>query len=145
MFRWGVLACLCTLSFSSPARAITQEEAQHTAANTNNRGSNDDQDEAVRNAMMALMNLAALNIPAQVRLNQLSTNLTRLKMSLAKPLPQRFVMVNIPAAAVEAVEAQKVVSRHTAIVGKVDRPSPIVNSVLSLACSGTQTCRVHTR
>ncbi len=73
---------------------------------------------------------AALNIPAAVRLNQLSTNLTRLKMSTQK-LPPRFVMVNIPAAQVEAVENGVVVSRHTAIVGKVDRPSPIVNSKIS--------------
>jgi murein L,D-transpeptidase YcbB/YkuD len=70
---------------------------------------------------------AAMNIPAAVRLNQLATNLTRLKMLTAK-LPSRFVMVNIPAAQVEAVENGRVVSRHTAIVGKVDRPSPIVNS-----------------
>ena len=71
--------------------------------------------------------LAAMNIPAQVRLNQLATNLTRLKMLTAK-LPPRFVFVNIPAAQVEAVENGVVVSRHTAVVGKVDRPSPIVNS-----------------
>lgn len=70
---------------------------------------------------------AALNVPAAVRLNQLSTNLTRLKMSTQK-LPERFIMVNIPAAQVEAVENGVVASRHTAIVGKVDRPSPIVNS-----------------
>jgi murein L,D-transpeptidase YcbB/YkuD len=70
---------------------------------------------------------AALNVPAAVRLNQLSTNLTRLKMSTQK-LPARFIMVNIPAAQVEAVENGLVASRHTAIVGKVDRPSPIVNS-----------------
>jgi murein L,D-transpeptidase YcbB/YkuD len=37
-------------------------------------------------------------------------------------------MVNIPAARVEAVENGQVVSLHTAVVGKVDRPSPIVNS-----------------
>jgi L,D-transpeptidase YcbB len=72
---------------------------------------------------------AALNVPAQVRLNQLATNLTRIKMQTAK-IPERFVMVNIPAAQVEAVEAGRVVSRHTAIVGKVDRPSPIVNSAI---------------
>jgi murein L,D-transpeptidase YcbB/YkuD len=71
---------------------------------------------------------AALNIPATVRLTQLATNLTRLKMLTAKPLPDRFVMVNIPAARVEAVENGQVVSLHTAVVGKVDRPSPIVNS-----------------
>lgn len=71
---------------------------------------------------------AAMNIPAQVRLNQLATNLTRLKGLIPKTQPPRFVMVNIPAAQVEAVEQGQVVSRHTAIVGKVDRPSPIVNS-----------------
>lgn len=71
--------------------------------------------------------LNALNVPAGVRLTQLSTNLTRLK-SLTASLPERFVMVNIPAAAVEAVESGRVMSRHTAVVGKVDRPSPIVNS-----------------
>jgi murein L,D-transpeptidase YcbB/YkuD len=71
--------------------------------------------------------LNAMNIPAGVRLTQLATNLARLK-SLTAKLPERFVMVNIPAAAVEAVEGGRVVSRHTAVVGKVDRPSPIVNS-----------------
>ncbi|CAN5351798.1 murein L,D-transpeptidase [soil metagenome] len=71
---------------------------------------------------------AALNIPAQVRLQQLVTNLTRLKMLTSRALPSRFVMVNIPAASLEAVENGRVVQRHTAVVGKVDRPSPIVNS-----------------
>jgi murein L,D-transpeptidase YcbB/YkuD len=70
---------------------------------------------------------AALNVPAAVRLNQLSTNLARLK-SATQSLPQRFIMVNIPAAQVEAVENGVVASRHTAIVGKIDRPSPLVNS-----------------
>ena len=70
---------------------------------------------------------AALNVPAAVRLNQLSTNLARLKKS-TQSLPQRFIMVNIPAAQVEAVENGVVSSRHTAIVGKIDRPSPLVNS-----------------
>jgi murein L,D-transpeptidase YcbB/YkuD len=70
----------------------------------------------------------ALNVPATVRLAQLTTNLTRLKVSIAKLPSSRFVTVNIPAASVEAVENGQVVSRHTAVVGKVDRPSPIVNS-----------------
>ncbi len=71
---------------------------------------------------------SALNVPAQVRLQQLATNLTRLKVLTAKQLPQRYVMVNIPAASVEVVEDGVVVQRHTAVVGKVTRPSPIVNS-----------------
>jgi murein L,D-transpeptidase YcbB/YkuD len=74
---------------------------------------------------------AALNIPAPMRLTQLANNFTRLKSLLAKPLPARFVMVNIPAASVEVVENGVVVQRHTAVVGKVDRPSPIVNSRIS--------------
>lgn len=73
---------------------------------------------------------AAMNIPAAARLSQLSTNLTRLKMLTAK-IPERFVMVNIPAAKVEAVEGGTVISRHTAIAGKVDRPSPILTSKIS--------------
>ncbi len=71
---------------------------------------------------------AALNVSAQVRLTQLATNLTRLKVLTSKALPNRYVMVNIPAASVEAVENGVVVQRHTAVVGKVSRPSPIVNS-----------------
>ncbi len=73
----------------------------------------------------------ALNVPATTRLTQLSTNLTRLKLLTAKLPTGRYVMVNIPAASVEAVENGVVVSRHTAVVGKVDRPSPIVNSKIT--------------
>ena len=72
-----------------------------------------------------------LNVPAQVRLTQLATNLTRLKVLTAKPLPPRYVMVNIPAASLEAVEDGVVVQRHTTVVGKVERPSPIVNSKIT--------------
>ncbi|WP_421724089.1 L,D-transpeptidase family protein [Bauldia sp.] len=72
---------------------------------------------------------AALNVPATVRLNQLATNLTRIKMLTSK-LSEKFVMVNIPAAQIEAVENGFVAQRHTAVVGKVDRPSPILSSAI---------------
>ena len=36
--------------------------------------------------------------------------------------------MNIPAAQIEAVENDQVVSRHAGVVGKVDRPSPILQS-----------------
>ncbi len=70
---------------------------------------------------------AAMNIPAATRLGQLETNLVRLR-SMSGFLGDRYVMVNIPAAHIEAVENGVVASRHTAIVGKVDRQSPILNS-----------------
>jgi murein L,D-transpeptidase YcbB/YkuD len=69
----------------------------------------------------------ALNIPADVRLAQLKTNVTRLR-SLSKGLTGRFVVCNIPAAQIEAIESGVAVSRHTAVVGKPDRPSPDINS-----------------
>jgi L,D-transpeptidase YcbB len=68
-----------------------------------------------------------LNVPANVRLSQLQTNVVRLKTA-TEHLPARFVMVNIPAAQVEAVEDGVVVSRHIAVVGRPSRPSPELTS-----------------
>ena len=71
--------------------------------------------------------LKALNVPAPVRLAQLRTNLVRLR-SLSGNLGSRFVVCNIPAARIEAIEGGVAVSRHTAVAGKPDRPSPDINS-----------------
>lgn len=71
--------------------------------------------------------VVALNVPAHVRLRQLETNLVRLR-SMSGFLGDRYVMVNIPAAEIEAVENGRVRSRHTAVVGKIDRQTPILNS-----------------
>jgi L,D-transpeptidase YcbB len=71
--------------------------------------------------------IAALNIPAEVRLAQLNINLVRLR-SMGGNLGPRFVVCNIPAAQIEAIEGGVVVSRHIAVVGKPDRPSPDIQS-----------------
>ena len=71
--------------------------------------------------------LKTLNVPAAVRLAQLRTNLVRLR-SLSGNLGNRFVVCNIPAARIEAIEGGVAVSRHTAVAGKPDRPSPDINS-----------------
>jgi len=73
---------------------------------------------------------AAMNIAADVRLGQLQTNLVRLR-TMSGDLGPRYVMVNIPAAQIEAVENDRVALRHTAIVGKVDRQTPILNSAIN--------------
>jgi murein L,D-transpeptidase YcbB/YkuD len=70
---------------------------------------------------------AAINVSAQVRLTQIETNLVRLR-SMSGFLGDRYVMVNIPAAQIEAVANGRVELRHTAIVGKIDRQTPILNS-----------------
>lgn len=69
----------------------------------------------------------ALNVPAAVRLNQLKINVVRLR-SMSGNLGPRFVVCNIPAAQIEAIEGNLVVSRHIAVVGKPDRPSPDIQS-----------------
>ena len=72
----------------------------------------------------------AMNVSTQVRLGQLQTNLERLR-SQAGTLGDRYVAVNIPAAQIEAVEGDRVVQRHTAIVGKIDRQTPILDSKIN--------------
>jgi L,D-transpeptidase YcbB len=71
--------------------------------------------------------LTALNVPAATRLDQLKINIERLK-TLTTNLGPRYVVVNIPAARVEGIENDVAVTRHTAVVGKPDRPSPDINS-----------------
>jgi len=71
--------------------------------------------------------IKSLNVPANVRLSQLKTNVVRLR-SMSGNLGQRFVVCNIPAARIEAIESGVAVSRHTAVVGKPDRASPDINS-----------------
>jgi L,D-transpeptidase YcbB len=73
--------------------------------------------------------IAALNIPAELRLKQLKANLARLT-ELSKVAGKRYVVVNIPAAQIEAVEGNRIVSRHAGVVGKPDRPTPILNSAI---------------
>lgn len=71
--------------------------------------------------------LAAMNISADVRLMQLNVNLKRLQ-DIKGDLGERYVMANIPAAYIEAVENNRVVQRHTAIVGRLSRPTHIIDS-----------------
>jgi L,D-transpeptidase YcbB len=77
--------------------------------------------------MVRATTLAAMNVPATTRRDQLKVNIGRLK-TLSTNLGPRYVVVNIPAARVEAIENDVAVQRHTAVVGKPDRPSPDINS-----------------
>jgi L,D-transpeptidase YcbB len=66
-------------------------------------------------------------VSAELRLNQLKVNVVRLSGNLGP----RFVVCNIPAAQIEAIENGVVVSRHTGVVGKPDRPSPEIDSKIT--------------
>ena len=71
--------------------------------------------------------LASLNVSAAARLQQLETNLVRLR-SYSGDLGERFVIVNLPGASVETVENGVVYSHHRAGVGRMDRQSPIMQT-----------------
>jgi L,D-transpeptidase YcbB len=70
--------------------------------------------------------LAALNVTADQRLQQLRLNVPRLR-AMATNLGDRHVVMNIPAAELEAVQNGQVSSRHTTVVGKIDRQSPVLS------------------
>src|SRR5215208_7264376 len=74
--------------------------------------------------------IAALNVPAEIRLRQLELNVVRLR-AYSGNLGHRYVIVNIPAAVVETVEEGVVQTRHAAGVGKIDRQSPIMNAKIT--------------
>jgi murein L,D-transpeptidase YcbB/YkuD len=74
--------------------------------------------------------LAALNVPIQKRIRQLSASLDRLA-ELNFTFGQRYVVVNIPAAVAEAVDGDKVQHRYVVVVGKVDRPSPTLTTSIT--------------
>ncbi|MFJ5368137.1 murein L,D-transpeptidase, partial [Bosea sp. CER48] len=73
------------------------------------------------------LTLKAMNTPVEVRLNQLTATLERLKGN-GFNFASRYVVVNIPGASVEAVENGTVQQRHLAIVGRADRPSPVIQA-----------------
>jgi L,D-transpeptidase YcbB len=79
--------------------------------------------------MLDKYTVAALNVPAELRLRQLKTNAARLA-EFSKGVGKRYVLVNIPAAQIEAIDNDQVISRHAGIIGKPDRPTPILKSAI---------------
>lgn len=73
------------------------------------------------------LTLKAMNVPVETRLNQLTATLERLKGN-GFNFASRYVVVNIPGASVEAVENGAVAQRHLAVVGRPDRPSPVIQA-----------------
>jgi L,D-transpeptidase YcbB len=74
--------------------------------------------------------LRALNAPVAHRIKQLEASLERL-LGMDFVFAERYVVVNIPAAFVEAVSHDKVERRYRVIVGKVDKPSPTLTAYIT--------------
>jgi len=83
--------------------------------------------------------LRALNTTAIVRYNQLLASARRLR-EMKFGFGQRYVVVNIPSANVEAIENGVVVRRYIAVVGKPDHASPVVSTrIVSININPTWT------
>ena len=74
--------------------------------------------------------LKALNVPVSERIKQLEASIERLT-GLDFTFAERYVVVNIPAAFVEAIGAGKVERRYRVIVGKIDKPSPTLTAFIT--------------
>jgi murein L,D-transpeptidase YcbB/YkuD len=81
--------------------------------------------------LVAAATLRQLNIPAETRVRALEKSLERLADSRFA-FGQRYVIVNIPAAAAEAIESGIVRRRHVVIIGKQAHASPMVESRLTV-------------
>ncbi len=71
--------------------------------------------------------LKAMNVPAKVRFKELASSADRLAGANFE-FGERYVVVNLPSTAVEAVENGKVAHRYVAIVGDPDHPSPEISA-----------------
>ncbi|KQP34477.1 peptidoglycan-binding protein [Methylobacterium sp. Leaf102] len=71
--------------------------------------------------------VAALNVPAATRQRQLAASAAR-QIGSTFAFGDRYVVVNIPSATVEAVERGVVVRRYVAVVGKPDKATPRIEA-----------------
>ncbi|MCW2286047.1 murein L,D-transpeptidase YcbB/YkuD [Rhodoblastus acidophilus] len=71
--------------------------------------------------------LKALNVPARMRFKQLASSANRLA-GLSFPFGDKYVVVNLPSTAVDAVENGHVAHRYVAIVGGPDHHSPQISA-----------------
>jgi len=75
--------------------------------------------------LVARLTVNALNVPASVRQRQLAASAERL-LGSTFAFGERYAVVNIPSATVEAVEHGAVARRYVAVVGSPDKATPSV-------------------
>lgn len=71
---------------------------------------------------------AVLNVSAEARLAQLKLNYNRIRDLLNERIEDRYVLVNVPAFQLEAVERHEVAQRHRVIVGREGRETPTLKA-----------------
>jgi L,D-transpeptidase YcbB len=74
--------------------------------------------------------LAAMNVTADERVNQLRRNYDRVAELLRQQVEERYVLVNVAAYQLEAVERFQVQQRHRVIVGRENRETPDLRATI---------------
>ena len=74
--------------------------------------------------------LQAMNIPVQARIAQMRLNQQRVRDLIGQRMEDKYVLVNVPAFQLEAVERQNVEQRHRVIAGKPERQTPSVKATI---------------
>ena len=74
--------------------------------------------------------LQELNVSAEARVHQLTVNANRLQELQRSPPEERYILVNVPAFQLEAVERYEVQQRHRVIVGRNERETPNVKATV---------------
>ena len=74
---------------------------------------------------------AALNVSAEERLAQLRLNLRRLTELTNQRIEDRYILVNVPAYQLEAVERFDVEQRHRVIAGRPSRETPTLRATIT--------------
>ncbi len=73
---------------------------------------------------------AALNVSADMRLQQLELNFRRIQQMLNDRVEDRYILVNAPAFQLEAVEKYEVQQRHRVIAGRPERQTPEIRATI---------------
>lgn len=73
---------------------------------------------------------AALNVTADMRLQQLELNMRRIQQLLNQHVENRYILVNAPAFQLEAVERFEVQQRHRIIAGRPERQTPEITATI---------------
>ncbi|MGH1419993.1 MAG: L,D-transpeptidase family protein [Hyphomicrobiaceae bacterium] len=74
---------------------------------------------------------AALNVTAEERLAQLRLNLRRITSLANQSIEERYILVNVPAFQLEAVERYEVAQRHRVIAGRPTRETPSLRATVT--------------
>jgi murein L,D-transpeptidase YcbB/YkuD len=90
-----------------------------------NHGLNDD-------GVIGGRTLEEMNVTADIRLKMVLLNLERMRQQASKFEP-RHLIVNIPSQEVKVIDSGKVAFMTKAIVGKIDRKTPTLDSIIKVA------------